>query len=451
MKNIRKDPACEPVRGTSSRRDFLRMLGGSAMVGATGVAGMAELGGSASAQEEISGGWREYAPSKPAQETVTGTSAQLATRMPWRLLERDSGGGGELFAITDQVNRVQKYCMVVAGSPARMGAAHGRLMRLFARRLVERVVYGIGAAEAVANGTWLPDTLAEIEKRTLPHIPPRFIEECDTMSDAIGISRRDGRYANLFPERFHCSGFAVRGTASVGGQILHARVLDYMRDIALQRYATVQIFLPDGYIPWMSLGYGGFIGTVTAMNLAGVAVGEMGGRGEGAWDGVPMSLLLRDVMERSETTEDAVKILRETPRTCEYYYVISDRHGSICGIRATPEELLVLGPGEQHPLLPTVPPDTVMFSAGDRAVELSRRLHERHGKIDVAAMIEMIRRPVAMQSNLHDAVFAPQSLEMWFADAGRDTPACDEPYHCCSLPGMIALHRGGTSENAETQ
>ena len=340
----------------------------------------------------------------------------------------------------DPISLDVKYCMVVAGTPSQMGAAHGRLMRMFVQRLVERVVYGINAAEAIGNGTWLPETLAQIEKRTVAHIPQRLIEECDAMSETAGISLREGRYANLFPERFHCSGVAVRGRATVGGRVLHARVLDYMRDIAIQRYATVQVFIPEGFIPWMSLGYAGFIGTVTAMNAAGVAVGEMGGGGDGAWDGVPMSFLLRDIMERAETTADAMRILQETPRTCDYYYVFSDRRGEICAVQATPERVEVLQPGQQHPQLPEIPPDTVMISAGDRAVELGRRLREQYGKLDIPTMIQMLRRPVAMRSNLHNAIFAPQTQEMWFADAGRDTPACDEPYQYCSLPEMMEMY-----------
>jgi hypothetical protein len=37
-------------------------------------------------------------------------------------------------------------------------------------------------------------------------------------------------------------------------------------------------------------------------------------------------------------------------------------------------------------------------------------------------------RPVAMKSNLHNALFAPQSLEVWVANAGPKTPASKEPY-----------------------
>ena len=75
----------------------------------------------------------------------------------------------------------------------------------------------------------------------------------------------------------------------MGGRVLHARVLDYMRDIDLQDAAAVTVFMPDGRYKWMSLGYAGFIGTVTAMNEKGLAIGEMGGRGQGHWDGMPMT------------------------------------------------------------------------------------------------------------------------------------------------------------------
>ncbi|MCD4728844.1 MAG: hypothetical protein K8R46_14390, partial [Pirellulales bacterium] len=48
--------------------------------------------------------------------------------------------------------------------------------------------------------------------------------------------------------------------------------------------------------------------------------------------------------------------------------------------------------------------------------------------------------PVAMRSNLHNAVFAPETLEMWFADAGRNTPACDEPYAKVNLRELIEFY-----------
>ncbi len=97
----------------------------------------------------------------------------------------------------------------------------------------------------------------------------------------------------------------------------------------------------------------------------------------------------------------------------------------------------MLRAGENHPRLPPALADTVLVSGPDRAIHLSERIKQRYGRIDAAAMIEIIKRPVAMESNLHNAVFAPQTLDLWIADAGKHTPACDEPYVHCNLRQLL--------------
>ena len=145
-------------------------------------------------------------------------------------------------------------------------------------------------------------------------------------------------------------------------------------------------------------------------------------------------------MERAATVAEALDIIRNSPRTCEYYYVVSDKSGAIGGLECTSEKMSVLEPGQQHPLLPHVPEDTVLVSGEDRAKLLSERIEENYGRIDVPKLIEIIKHPVAMQSNLHDAIFAPETLEMWFADAGKYTRACDEPYAHVNLRELIQFY-----------
>ena len=352
-----------------------------------------------------------------------------------RLIARDAGGCGLL------CQSQGKTVLFVEGTPEQMGAAHGSLLQEKTRDLVQRVLYLVGGVDSLRTGQWSLDRMAEIQRRTLPHVPARFFAECDALAQAAGVSQRDGRLANLFPERFHCTGVAVRGKASAGGRVLHARVLDYMRDIGLQSAATVTVFMPSGRHAWVNLGYAGFIGTVTAMNEKGLAVGEMGGGGEGDWDGMPMTFLLRDIMERAGTVDEALQILESTPRTCEYYYVFSDKSRAMAGVHCDPRQMTVLRPGQQNPRLPFVPEDTVFVSSPDRAKTLSQRLQAHYGRIDVPTMIEIIKRPVAMDSNLHDAVFSAETLEMWFADAGPKTVACDEPYARFDLKELIEFYR----------
>jgi len=363
-----------------------------------------------------------------------GFQAVLAAG-PLRILARDTAGHGLLCRLGS------KTVLMVSGTPEQMGAAQGRLLTPQVRGLTTRVMYLVGAGYSVSKNDWFFERIGEVMKRALPYTPERFIRECRALAAAAGISERETLASNFFPEMFHCSGFAVCGSATRDGRLLHARVLDYMRDLGLQNFAVVQVYLPEHHFAWMSLGYAGFVGTVTAMNEKGLAIGEMGGRGEGDWDGVPMNLLLRDVMERAATVQEAIHIIKNTPRTCEYYYVVSDRNRDMAGLCCTPEKVELLLPGAQHDRLPHVPPETVMISGGSRARHLSERLTRLAGRIDVAAMIDIIKRPVAMRSNLHDAVFRPETLDMWFSDAGKTTPACDEPYAHVNLGELLAFYR----------
>lgn len=355
--------------------------------------------------------------------------ALVAQEPQW--VAKDPAGHGALGMIG------KKRVLVVAGTPEQMGAAHGRLLADLVPQVMPRTMALVGAGLAVQKGEWFFDRIDEIYRRSSPHTPERFLRECRAMAAAAGITERDAICGNFFPELFHCSGVAVRNAASADGRVVHARVLDYMRDINLQKYTVLQVFIPEGGIPWMSVGYAGFLGTVTAMNERGLAIGEMGGRGEGQWDGTPMTFLMREVAEKAETVDQALEIMRRLPRSCEYYYVISDAKRNMVGVYATPETFQVLQPGQQDPRLPNVPQDTVLMSAGGRAKALSERLQANFGKITPEVMIDIIKRPVAMRSNLHNAVFMPETLDMWFADAGKKTPACDEPYTRVNLKALL--------------
>jgi len=360
-----------------------------------------------------------------AQIPVFAATTPSKTDDSWTLLAKASNGKGLL------AERFGHKVLFITGTPQEMGAAHGELLKDSVHRTMERLLYAVGTLMSIRSGQWFFDEFEEIERRTAPFIPQRFVDEADSLSQAVGMSIRDGRYGNLFPERFHCSGVAVRGKATKDGRLYHARVLDYMSDILLQEEACFQVFMPKDHLHWMSHSYGGFVGTVTAMNEKGLAMGEMGGRGEGQWDGLTMSYLMREIMENASNIDEALAIIHNTRLTCEYYYVLSEASKNMVALKCTPEEVLVLKPGEQHELLPPIPEDSVYVSAGNRAVELGRRLHEHYGKIDAELLIEIVKRPVAMNSNLHNAIFVPESLEMFVADAGtglKVTPACDMPY-----------------------
>ncbi len=125
---------------------------------------------------------------------------------------------------------------------------------------------------------------------------------CKGSPTAPGMDVQDIIIANFIPELFHCSGFAISGSATKDGTLYHGRILDYGCDWRLQEHAVLTVAEPRGKIPFVNVTYAGFIGSVTGMNAERVSIGEMGGKGMGHWDGMPMAFLVRTVLEEADTT-----------------------------------------------------------------------------------------------------------------------------------------------------
>jgi hypothetical protein len=306
-------------------------------------------------------------------------------------------------------------------------------------RCIDSVLYTFGTAETIRSGRWFRHDLDSAYARLAPHIPEDHKRETRAMAASLGLEPRLAETLNVFPELFHCSGFAVFGTATADGKLYHGRVLDYMTTIGLQDSATTFIVAVDGKIPFANVGYAGFIGSVSGMNAQAISLGEMGGHGEGQWDGVPMATLMRRALEECSTLDEVKQLWTTSPRTCEYFYVFADgKTNTAVGVAATPEAIEFIDPGAAHERLGEGIPDAVVLSAGDRLATLRSRVQERHGKIDVEAAQWLMSRPVAMQSNLHNVLFVPQDGVLYVANADHKHPAAERPYVRLDLKELLA-------------
>jgi len=328
--------------------------------------------------------------------------------------------------------------LVLKGTPEEMGHQHGVLMKKDIRRLVDHILFGVGVGSSFEKGDWVFGEIEAAQQRLNPFMDERYLREMDSLASAAGLPREEVRLANYFPEMFHCSGFAVYGKATTDGRLYHGRILDYMRGMGLEQSAVVMVFQPERGNAWVNVGYAGFIGSVTAMNEKHVAIGEMGGKGQGHWDGKPMAELVREVMENANTLDEAVAIMRKGPRTCEYYFVISDaKSNRAVGIAATSDRFETIDAGHSHPLLPHAVPDAVLMSAGDRYEELTRRVQANYGKLDAAGCRDLMKRPVCMTSNLHCALFEPGSLDFWVANADSQNVAAHTRFTHYNLAAIL--------------
>lgn len=323
----------------------------------------------------------------------------------------------------------------VKGAPYEMGYQQGVLLKNDIRELIH-FLFEVKAKELKLEVGGLnllspKRAIGGIAATQRKFVPDRFYEELRGLAEGSGLPLQDVIVANFIPELFHCSGFALSASATRDGTLYHGRILDYGCDWRLQEHAVLTVAEPEGRIPFLNVTYAGFIGSVTGLNARHVSIGEMGGRGLGHWDGVPMAILVRMVLEDADDLDEAVAIFRDHPRTCEYYYVVADgKSGRGVGMEASWDTFGVVEMGKPHPRLPHAVADAVLLSAGDRYEELARRVKAGHGTFDAESARRLMDRPVAMKSNLHSVLFEPKTTRLWVANASRSgEPAATQPYH----------------------
>lgn len=328
--------------------------------------------------------------------------------------------------------------VLLHGTPEEIGRAHGELLQTEAQRCMDSVLYAFGTLQTVQTGRWFQSDLLSAYKRLAPHIPPDHQRELHALAKAMELDKQLVETVNVFPELFHCSGFAVFGEATKDGKLYHGRVLDYMTMIGLQDAATTFIVAVDGKIPFANIGYAGFTGCVSGMNSRAISLGEMGGRGEGKWDGAPMATLMRRGLEECSTLDEVIELWKKSPRTCEYYYVFADgKSNRAVGVSATPEAIEFVLPGQSHERLGDGIKDAVILSAGSRLEKLRERVTERYGQIDATAAQGLMCRPVAMESNLHNVLFVPEDGIFYVANANHKQPAAERPYAKLDLHALL--------------
>ena len=341
----------------------------------------------------------------------------------------------------------------LGGTPYEIGYQHGSLLKEEIGYNIHRLISTVPRSEDSTPTvyTYFMEALPKI----IPYLPEDLVEEMHGVADGAGVSYKQILLLNLFPEMFHCVGITANNKATKDGILYHVRVLDY--DIAqdIQDTAILAVVKPEKGIPFLNITYAGFIGCVTGMNAEKISIGEVGGKGYGYWEGIPMSLLLRHILQYCSSLKEISSYLAATPRTCEYYYLFADgKENRSLGIYASNTRLSIISPGERYKKIPFIPDaydplfiDDLLFKATYKGTFfdhpedcivilrngyfdlLIERLNESYGHITVDVLKNAVKEPIAKSANLHNAIFAPASLDVWVSHAGEyGEPACEMPY-----------------------
>jgi hypothetical protein len=368
------------------------------------------------------------------------------------------------------------------GKPYERGVQHGTLLKEKIQANVEGFidVPGLDQSPRVKAFHAHLSTL-------LSSIPSHYLEEMRGVAYGADVPFEKILMLNLFPEMFHCIGITVQNEATFDHSLYHVRVLDYGAIQGLQHSAILMVVKPEDKHAFVSVGYAGFIGSVTGMNEKKIAMGEIGGDGYGYWNGIPMAFLIREVLEKSGTLEEAKELLKSSPRTCEYYYVLSDgNQEKAVGVYATASQIQFIEPGSSYALMAPhglpknygengvddkffmssfapsqsefqfrvhneagnlialfnhQPEHCIVlrgFGYPERYTIVAERIRDLYGKIDAEHLQDIIKAPATNETNLHNAIFRPSTLDLWVSHAGIDgTPASELPYGSYHLPDLL--------------
>lgn len=244
----------------------------------------------------------------------------------------------------------------VSGEPEAMGRQYGALLGeeiAAIHRLLTRIFSAEGLPEPLVHRF-----LDACWERLGPHVAPRHAAEIDAVAAgarAAGVPlttdmvRRVQTSTNLDcyqrgaflaemlgipPEELlagmpdastSCTMFAAWGSRTVEGQLYALRNLDWISQSGMHRHRLLTVCRPEGFQPFVTMGYAGVLGALAGMNERGISISEVGAfTTSESLDGSPWALMARRVLEESATLEQGVAIVTASPRTLGYNYLIAD-------------------------------------------------------------------------------------------------------------------------------
>ena len=315
------------------------------------------------------------------------------------------------------------------GTPYEMGYAHGKL----ATKEVQ-AFYNTAGKMMQAGVGMTTEKLDEIWKQMEPFIADRHKEEMRGLAEGSGLELKQVQHMHVIPDisEFHCTFFAAWGKATADQHLHQIRALDYATEAHIQDHPALLVYHPDDGIPFVNVGWCGFIGLVTGINAQKIAVSEIGesfGDDHETLAAEPMIFTMRRVCEEARTLEEAVNVFANAKRSTSFLYCVGD--GKINQARAlvTARDFCYwFDPGSlPSPRLD----DVVYFSMGTDSSDWNQKVYEalkaKHGQINEQVGMEDIMKGLGT-GDLHSVHFDVTDLELWVANAEGDEDGFARPF-----------------------
>jgi len=220
--------------------------------------------------------------------------------------------------------------VVVRGTPEQMGEQLGALTAGPLADIAAR-------QEAILSGFGLParsPLLLSLGGILANRIPPNHLAELKAVGKSSGVGYDFLVLGNVVYDIAKiggCSALMVDGPHSATGQTVFGRNMDFPSLGFLDRVGMVVVYRGEGKHALASITFPGFLGCISGMNDAGLAVAQLevneASDGSPRFDpaGTPLAFCFRRVLEECATVDEAEKLLGTIHRTSMCNMAICDR------------------------------------------------------------------------------------------------------------------------------
>jgi tetratricopeptide (TPR) repeat protein len=228
-----------------------------------------------------------------------------------------------------------------------------------------------------------------------------------------------------------CTAFAAAGPATVGGRLIIGRNFDFEGPEIFDREKAVIFVKPKDKIPFASVAWIGMSGVVTGINAERIYVSINAARTtDKGKDGMPVEILVREILEQARSIDDAVAMIKKTPVMVPDFYLIADgKTGESAVVERSPTRTEVRRSKDvtlltNHALSPAFAGDAEndrlkrYMTSGARFRRLEELVRQARGQIDPRRALEILRdkkgaggEPLGLGNrNALDALIATHSV-----------------------------------------
>jgi hypothetical protein len=231
------------------------------------------------------------------------------------------------------------------GDAAEMGRSHGEQLGEGMRSVLKQY-FDKAFNLSTDGGRKLYGMALKVASGFEQYLRPEHREEIQALAASVGIEPGQAMlgqcFADLNPDRA-CSTVSFPAAASPDGVARLGRNLDYVTLGVLNRNSVLLVYHPKDHYAFAAISPApGLIGVLSGMNEHGLCVAVMEvPRAFRFATAMPCMLLYRTVLENCRTVDEAVGLLRKTPRQSSNNLMIMDASGERVVAEITPDQVVV--------------------------------------------------------------------------------------------------------------